>query len=149
EVRLGLWINADAACQGVAIEGGASALVAEVAGHGRGQFLDRYRGAPQPKARRDWREVGGDEEVGLQSFDRGRCPSKREHHIGKSIERKAPDYAVGERWEIESDERLRARDWGSPRCLGAAGVAEGAGARQARAQWGGGPGRACGDDTAQ
>src|SRR5262245_18987352 len=98
EVRLGLWINADAACQGVAIEGGASALVAEVAGHGRGQFLDRYRGAPQPKARRDWREVGGDEEVGLQSFDRGRCPSKREHHIGKSIERKAPDYAVGERW---------------------------------------------------
>src|SRR5258707_2583149 len=48
--------EADAACQGIAVEGGASALLAEVAGDGRGQLLDRYRGAPQPKARRDRRD---------------------------------------------------------------------------------------------
>src|SRR6202030_2442234 len=101
KVRLGLWIEADAACQGIAVEGGACALLAEVARDGRRQLLDRYRGAPQPKARRDRSEVGGDEEVGLQSFDRGRRSSKREHCIGKSIEREAPDYAVGERWQIE------------------------------------------------
>src|SRR5262249_40959041 len=63
EVRLGLWINADAACQGIAVKGGACALFAEVAGDGRGQFIDRNRGAPQPKARRDWSQVGGNEEV--------------------------------------------------------------------------------------
>src|SRR6516162_9057562 len=103
EVRLGLWINAGAACQGVAVEGGACALFAEVAGDGRGQFLDRYRGAPQPKTRRDRSQVGGNEEVGLQPLDRGRRPSKREHHIGKSVERKAPDHAVGERWLIGLD----------------------------------------------
>src|SRR2546430_1530020 len=52
EVRLGLWIEADAACQGIAVEGGASAPLAGVAGGGRGQFLDRYRGGPKPKAGR-------------------------------------------------------------------------------------------------
>src|SRR5262245_118820 len=31
EVRLGLWINADAACQGIAVEGGTCAFFAEVA----------------------------------------------------------------------------------------------------------------------
>src|SRR5262249_59704237 len=111
------WINADAACQGIAVKGGACALFAEVAGDGRGQFIDRNRGAPQPKARRDWSQVGGNEEVGLQSLDRGRCPSKREHHIGKSIERKAPDHAVGERWEIESDQRLPAQHCHYPPAL--------------------------------
>src|SRR5215471_4516634 len=131
EVRLGLWINADAACQGIAVEGGACALFAEVAGDGRGQFLDRYRGAPQPKARRDRSQVGGNEKVGLQSLDRGRRPSKREHHIGKSVERKAPDYAVGERWEIESDERLRAQQRHSPRAQGEQAVTDDTGVRQA------------------
>src|SRR5258707_15847904 len=87
--------EADAACQGIAVEGGASALLAEVAGDGRGQLLDRYRGAPQPKARRDRRQAGGDEEVGMQAFDRGGRPAERENRIGKSIERNAPDNAVG------------------------------------------------------
>src|ERR1700745_3794715 len=86
KVRLRLWIEADAGGQGIAVEGGACALLAEVARDGRGQFLDRYRRAPQPKARRDRSEVGGDKEVRLQSFDRGRGSSKREHCIGKSIE---------------------------------------------------------------
>src|ERR1700730_8361069 len=140
EVRLGLWIEADAACQGIAVEGGASALLAEVAGDGRGQLLDRYRGAPQPKARRNGGEVGGDEEVRLQSFDRGWRSSKREHCIGKSIERKAPDYAVGERWQIEPDERLRAQQRDSPRTLGEQALTDDAGVRQARQQQRVGPG---------
>ena len=38
---------------GEAVEGFAGALLAEIAGDRRGQFLDRDRGAPQPEARRD------------------------------------------------------------------------------------------------
>src|SRR5215471_20153130 len=53
EVRLGLRINADSACQGIAVKRAACALLTQVARYGRGQFLDRYRGPPQPEARSD------------------------------------------------------------------------------------------------
>src|SRR5262249_53997484 len=136
----GLWINADAACQGIAVEGGARALLAEIPRDGRGQFLDRYRGAPQPKARRGRGQGGGNEEGRLQAVGRGRRPSKRAHHIGESIERKAPDHTVGERWEIESDERLRAQQRDSRWALGEQALTDDAGVRQARQQQRVGPG---------
>ena len=47
------------AAHGVAVERGARALLAEIAGDRRGQFLDRDRGAPQPEARRHRRRSEG------------------------------------------------------------------------------------------
>ena len=82
EVRLALGINADTAAQSIAIEGTACTLLAKVARHGRGQLLESDGGAPQPEARRDRRQVGGNEQVGLQSFDRSRRAAQRENHIG-------------------------------------------------------------------
>ena len=58
EVGLGLRLEADAARSGEAREGFARALLAEIAGDGRDQFLDRDRRAPQPEARRHRRERG-------------------------------------------------------------------------------------------
>src|SRR5262249_2843007 len=77
EVRFRLRIDADAARQRVALEGAACTLLAEVARPGRGQFLDCYRGAPEPETRRDRREVRRNEQISLQSFDRTRSASNR------------------------------------------------------------------------
>src|SRR5215510_5391212 len=115
EVRLRLRIDADAARQRVAVEGAACTLLAEVARHGRGQFLDCYRGAPEPETRRDRREVRRNEQISLQSFDRTRSASKREHHVGENVERKTPEHALRERRQIESDQCLRAQQRYSPR----------------------------------
>src|SRR5262249_5618852 len=53
EVRLGLRINADSACQGIAVKRAAWPPLPQVARYGRGQFPDLYRGPPQPEARSD------------------------------------------------------------------------------------------------
>ena len=53
EIRLRLGIYPDAARQGIAVEGAACTLLAEVARYGCRQFFHRYRGAPEPEARRD------------------------------------------------------------------------------------------------
>lgn len=50
DVGFMLWIKADAARGGEAFERGARSLLAEVAGDGRGELLDRYRRTPQAKA---------------------------------------------------------------------------------------------------
>ena len=141
EVRLGLGIDADAARQAVAVEGCARAFLAEIAGDGRSQFLDGHRGAPQPEARRDGSEVGGDEQISLQPFNRGRRPPERKDDIGEDIEREAPDHAVSERRQIEPEESLRAQQRDSPGSLREQALPDDAGVRQARQQQRIGPGQ--------
>ena len=64
EIGLVLGLEADAAaCAAKLSNDGARALLAEIARDRRGQFLDRHRGAPEPEARRDRREIRRHEQV--------------------------------------------------------------------------------------
>ena len=62
EIGLVLGLEADAVRGGKALEGAARALLAEIARDRGGQFLDRHRGAPEPEARRDRRQIGRHEQ---------------------------------------------------------------------------------------
>ena len=47
------------------------------------------------------------EQVGLQSFDRGRLARQRQHHIGQDVERKRPQRAMQQRRQIGAEQGLR------------------------------------------
>ena len=141
EVRLRLRIDADAARQGIAVERGPGTLFAEIAGDGRGQFLDRHRGTPQPEGRRNRREIGGNEQVGLHPLDRRRLAPEGKHHIGQDVEREAPDHAVRERRQIEPEQRLWAQHGDAPRTLRQQALGDDAGIRHVRQEQRIGPGQ--------
>jgi hypothetical protein len=71
------------------------------------EFLDGYRRAPQPEARRDRREIRRHKGVGLQPLDRRRQPAQRESGIAQAIDGQAPDHAVHQRRQIQAEQMLR------------------------------------------
>ena len=141
KVRLHLRIDADATRQGIAVERGPGSLFAEIAGDGGGQLLDRHRGAPQPEGRRNRREVGGNEQVGLHPLDRRWLAPEGKHHISQNVEREAPHHAVRERRQIEPEQRLRAQHHNAPRTLRQQALGDDAGIRHVRQQQRIGPGQ--------
>ena len=118
EVGLGVRLEADALRRGEALERGAGALLAEIAGDRGGQFLDRHRRAPQPEARRHRREPRRHEQVGLHALDRGRRAPQREADVGEDVERQAPDHAVHQRRQVEPEQMLRPQRIDAPRAGG-------------------------------
>jgi hypothetical protein len=134
EIGLGLGVECEAAARGVAVERCPRPLLAEVAGHGRAELLDRHRRTPQAEARGDRCQVGGDEQVALQPLDRRRRASQREADIGNDIEAQAPDHAVQQRRQLEPEQRLRPQQGEPQRSFAQQGEGDDAGVGKARQQ---------------
>ena len=118
EIGLVLGLEADAVRAGEAFEGVARALLAEVARDRGGEFLHRHRGAPEPEAGRDRREIRRHEDIGLQAFDRRGLVTQGEADIAQEIDREAPDHAVHQRRQLQPEQMLRAQHRQSPRPVG-------------------------------
>ena len=141
EIGLVLGIEADAVGGGEAFEGRARALLAEIARDRRGQFFHRHRGAPEPEARRDRRQIRRHEDVGLQPLDRrGRAP-QRHADIGDDVDGQAPDHAVHQRRQIEAEQMLRPQRGDGPWPVGEDVLADEADIGKARQQQRIGPDR--------
>ena len=115
EIGLVLGLEADAVRAGEAFERGARALLAEIARDRGGEFLHRHRGAPEPEARRDRRQIRRHEDVGLQPLDRRGRAAQGEADIAQEIDRQAPDHAVHQRRQIEPEQVLRPQRGEIPR----------------------------------
>ena len=134
EIGLVLRIDRDALAGGDALERRARALLAEIARDRLRQLLHRHRGAPEPEARRDRRQLARHEQVGLQALDRRGRPPQREADVADQIEHQAPDHAVHQRRQVEPEQMLRAQDREAERPLGQDALADDADVGQRRQQ---------------
>ena len=98
------------------------------------QFLDRHRGTPEPEARRDRRQIGRHEDVGLQPLDRRWRAAQRDADIAETLMRQAPDHAMHQRRHIEAEQILRPQRGEVPRPVGEDVLADDADVGEARQQ---------------
>ncbi len=134
EIGLVIGFEADAVRAGEAFERAARAFLAEIARDRAGKLLHRHRGAPEPEARRDRRQVRRHKNIGLQPLDRrGRAPHGKAD-VTQEIERQAPDHAVHQRRQLEPEQVLRAQHRQSPRPVGEDVLAEDADVGESRQQ---------------
>src|SRR5437016_3004754 len=89
-------VGGDVASRGEILERPARALLAEVAGDGGAQLVERYGGSPQAKALRYRHRLGCDEDIGLQALHGVGRPQQGEAEIEGDVESEAPDDAVRE-----------------------------------------------------
>ena len=110
----------------------ARALFAEIAGDGGDQFLDRHRGAPQPKARRHRRERCRHERSAcMRSIALGR-PGQRAADKQRDIGKQAEHHAVHQRRQVEPEQSLRAQPRDTERAVAHDVLADHAGVGNAR-----------------